>query len=107
MNSLEITRILMKDEVTKKYFLGVFSRDTLPQKVHWPSALIINTDKSNQPGEHWLAIYYDENGTSEFFDSYGFDTEFYNFTNYLNLTSNNYIYNKKTLQGLFSNYCGK
>jgi hypothetical protein len=106
MDSLQITKLLTKDLITKKYFIGVLARDKLPKKVNWPSALILNTDNSNQPGEHWLAIYYDENGVCEFFDSFGFHPEFYSLTNYIKSTSKEFIYNNKTLQGLFSKYCG-
>ena len=106
MDSLQIKNILKKDVVAKKYFIGVLARDKLPKKVDWPSSLILNTDTSNKPGEHWLALYYDENGNCEFFDSFGFHPDFYNLTNYLKLTSKSFIYNKKTLQGIFSKYCG-
>lgn len=106
MNSSQINKILKNDEVSKKFFIGVLPRDKLPNKIKWPSALILNTDKSDQPGEHWLALYYDENGVCEFFDSFGFHPDFYNITSYLKSTSNSFIYNNKTLQGIFSEYCG-
>ena len=106
MNSWQINKILTRDEVTKKYFIGVLARDKLPNKLNWPSALIFNTDKSDKPGEHWLALYYDEKGVCEFFDSFGFHPDFYNLTQYIKSTSKKFIFNKKTLQGLFSEYCG-
>jgi hypothetical protein len=107
MDSRQINKILNTDQVARKSFLGVFARDKLPNEIKWPSTLIINTDKSNQPGEHWLAIYYDENGTCEFFDSYGFHPDFYNLTDYIKSTSKNFIFNSKTIQGIFSKYCGQ
>ena len=68
MNSFEIYKIIKNDKFASKNFIGVFARDQLPKKIKFPSSFIINTDKSNEPGEHWLAIFYDINGVCEFFD---------------------------------------
>jgi len=65
MNTLEINNSLKKF----KTFLGAFPKDKLP-KTRKPCGLIINTDSSNNPGEHWVAIYTDNN-CSEYFDSFG------------------------------------
>jgi hypothetical protein len=32
---------------------------------------VCNTDPSTKPGRHWIAIYVDEDGGREYFDSFG------------------------------------
>ena len=69
----------------------------------------MNSDPSSRKGQHWLAIYLDENKTGFFFDSYGnsplsFDQAFVNFF------SRNVVkfhYNSKKLQNDHSTVCGE
>lgn len=51
-------------------FRGVFMLDELPIKPHKNECGIVNLDKSNRPGTHWVA-YYKKNKYIEYFDSYG------------------------------------
>lgn len=44
--------------------------DELPLKPRQTECGIINLDKSNKPGTHWVA-YYKKNKQIEYFDSYG------------------------------------
>ena len=60
MNTFELQKILFSDSITRNYFIGVYSRDQLPIIKDYPSCFILNTDTSDKPGEHWLAIYYDD-----------------------------------------------
>jgi hypothetical protein len=106
MNSLEIYEKLTGDDMSKKNFVNVLARDELPLKIKWPSSFVINTDKSSKPGEHWLAMYYDKNGTCEFFDPLGFSPKYYDLNEYLKASSHEYYYNSQQIQGLFSHYCG-
>ena len=65
MNSDELLRAAMSDNVTKNYgFLGVFSPDTLPVRsmIKDPLLLICNTEDSDLPGQHWIAIHKDQIG---------------------------------------------
>jgi hypothetical protein len=106
LNTLQIINILKNYKSTKNLFIGVFPRDRLPQKLKYPSCFIINTDKSSQPGKHWLALYYNGKKEAEFFDSYGNSPEFYNLQNYLSKTSIKWTFNKIQVQSLTSKYCG-
>ena len=56
-----------------KLFKGVFPCDQLPKQSHFdlPYGLIVNTDPSSKPGEHWFAIFVNENNHAEIFDSFG------------------------------------
>ena len=66
MNTIELER-MVADCVRR--FDGVFSSDHLPTK---PRLLVSNTDPSDMPGEHWVAIYVDDDGRyGEYFDSLG------------------------------------
>ena len=39
-------------------FRGVFPRDKLPDINRRPCGVIVNLDKSGEPGSHWIAIYF-------------------------------------------------
>ena len=106
LNSIQLHKILTTDKFTKQCFRGVFARNMLPKKALYPSCLIVNTDPSNKPGGHWLAIYYNHNGESEFFDSYGLHPFFYGLDTYLEKTSSKWTQNKKQIQSFYSNLCG-
>lgn len=107
MNTYQIEKILKTNMLTRKYFLGVFSRDELPFIYKYPCCFILNTDPSNKPGEHWLAIYYDENQNAEFFDPAGYDPSRYRLLTYLDKTSKSWKFNNQRLQGFFSELCGQ
>ena len=105
MISLTIEKVLNTDPITKKTFIGVFAKDMLPNKVPYPSCLVFNTDNHTEPGEHWLALHYNEHGVCNFFDSYGQHPSAYKMEAYLKRTATKWTYNMKTIQGL-SSYCG-
>lgn len=54
-------------------FQGVFSSDSLKKLSVLKPYAIVNLDKSNQPGSHWIAIAYnnDEDDTITIYDSFG------------------------------------
>lgn len=107
LNNIQLIEILKQDNITKKYFLGVFSINTLPKKINkYPSLFILNTSPSNVKEGHWLAIYIDKNQKLEFFDSYGLNPKFYKLNSYINKISKSFSYNKIRYQSYFSNTCG-
>ena len=61
MNSLQIERLLKNDSETKSVFKKVCALDQL-EKPTFPSAYVINSDPSTEPGEHWIAVYFDKHG---------------------------------------------
>lgn len=107
MNTLQLEKILNTDEITRNYFIGVYSRDQLPILRDYPCCFILNTDPSTQPGEHWLALYYNEDIEAEFFDPAGYHPSMYGLEDYLKSTAKSWIYNKKRIQGYFSELCGQ
>ena len=69
--SLDIKNVLKKFRVCKNVFKGVFAADNLPKYFTRPAAFVVNTDKHNLPGSHWIAMFIDQKNTCFFFDSFG------------------------------------
>ena len=102
MNTLQIERLLKNEKVFKK----VYAFDQLEKPV-FPSAYVINSDPSSEPGEHWIAVNFDKRRLGEYFDSYGLAPAFVGLESYMDTYSlSGWIYNRKILQALFSNVCG-
>ena len=98
MNTLQIERLLKKDLKTKTIFRKVCALDQL-EKPTFPSAYVINLDPTSEPGEHWVAIYFDKRGRGEYFDSYGLFPTLVGLKSYMDTySSSGWIYNRKTLQ---------
>ena len=53
-----------------KHFRGVFSRDTLPERINRKECGIINLDRHIGPGTHWV-VYRNIDKWCEYFDSFG------------------------------------
>lgn len=102
MNTREIERFLEKDNACRRVFQGVYSVDTLPVK---PRLLVCNTDKSTEPGQHWIAIHVDAEGRGEYFDSFGRAPNKL-FESYMNEHCRIWSYNKRQLQSVISSFCG-
>ena len=89
MNTLQLTTQARRDPQLKSVFGGVYASNDLPQKVTtYPQAYIANTDESWKPGRHWVAFYFDKDGTADFFDSLGHDPMDYSKTFVTFLESN-------------------
>jgi hypothetical protein len=106
INTIQINEALSKDYYSKKFFKAVLPIDRLPQRVVYPSAFVINTHNHDEPGEHWLALYYDTNGFCSFFDSYGNPPKHFGLENFIKKTSQGFKYNETQIQGLTSSTCG-
>ena len=52
-------------------FLGVYSRDNLPNKIK-AGTYVINLDEYSDIGTHWIALYVN-NKTVTYFDSFGIE----------------------------------
>lgn len=106
MNTAELNLILRSDGLIARYFAGVFPCDALPTTgVTYPSAFIVNTGDSESGGEHWIALYFQNEHTVDHFDSYGMYpiAPIYEFARN---NAKNVYYNKKWLQSLTSPVCG-
>lgn len=108
MNTFDLFKFLTNDSLCNRYFLGIFARDELPNKINkYPCSFIINTEPRHKPGKHWLAIFFNENRNLEFFDPMGMPPSYYLLDDYFEkMSSNKYKWNKIRIQSLFSNLCG-
>jgi hypothetical protein len=89
-------------------FIGVFPLDAIPAKLKSSTCVIINSDPSHLPGEHWLAVTVDKDGHCCFFDSFAKPAAFYGkrFEKLLSGTDKDYWRSKVTVQQATSNVCG-
>ena len=74
MNTLQIFKVLLSDiYVRRTSIVRVLPRYQLPNHIDptKAAAFVVNTDPSDQPGSHWVALYYDGLGQFEYFDSFG------------------------------------
>lgn len=88
-------------------FKGVFACDNLPSKFSTPAAFVINLSRHNSRGSHWVGLYIYKNGTAEYFDSFGFYPIQYEIQLFIRKHCKNLVYNKKQIQHISSNKCGK
>jgi hypothetical protein len=101
MNTFQIDSILKRCSL----YRGTYACDELPSKAS-EGVYVCNTDNSEQPGEHWIAIYIGELGNVEYFDSYGFPPMNTYFIQFLKHNADTVKYNRQILQGLNSHVCG-
>jgi hypothetical protein len=73
------------------------------------TAFVVNTDASDRPGEHWIAILISSQGHVYWFDSYGFTPGFYGkmFNRFCNMFSNITWSNPHMLQSTVTDVCGE
>jgi len=95
-----------------QHFLGAYPFDLLPDKPYnGDFSLVINTDKSTLPGDHWLVLLR-KDSTVYFIDSYGRNYNDFTFEKDFTNTVKKYVgdekihHNKIWLQRLTSNVCG-
>lgn len=106
MDTLDIIRA-MKCNKKLKCFIGVFACNKLPRHIlKKPACLIINTDPSNKPGTHWVAIYIPVKGKCEYFDSFGLKPKIRSIYNFIMRQSSSYLCNQIQLQSFISTVCG-
>ncbi len=107
LQKMELTTAHLHTVLKNVYgFQGVFARNQLPEgKLTWPCAMVLNTDPAHKPGEHWVASYIDSEGHGEYFDSFGLEPPKV-FSKFMNCSCLKWIWNKVTLQDLFTTACG-
>lgn len=101
------TDIISKLLKNFKCFKGVYPLDMLPNIIQLPMNIIINTDPSFMPGEHWVSLSINKDGYGEYFDSFGLPPLKKEIFDYLEANCDKgWVYNKVALQSLTSNTCG-
>ncbi len=103
MDTLQIIKYMRKFSK----FKGVYPRDMLPSSLSSDRGLVINTDKSTEPGEHWVAIYKYKNGSTVYFDSFGLPPLHIEILQFLNkIAPLGWYHNTITFQSAYQDSCG-
>lgn len=106
LTTLDINQLI--DPFKKmKVFKGVFACDNLPALISLPAAFVINLSPKNSRGSHWIGLFINVNGVADYFDSFGFPPNEPNIKSFIKKHSKKLITNKKQIQHLASNKCGK
>jgi hypothetical protein len=75
LSSEEITKIIYQNiKMSHDHFYGCFSADYFKKtilNIRPNTGLIFNTSKSSEKGKHWVAVYFDEDETLNYFDPLG------------------------------------
>ena len=95
-------------------FCGVWASDQLPllrSEFRAPGYFIVNTHPSHLPGEHWLSLTLEQDGSTTFFDSYGFPPNFPHYPStileFLESRAEKILYHDRQLQHPLSVVCGQ
>ena len=108
MNTSQISLALKNNAITGPLFRGVFAADTVPASMApFPGSCIINTDPSDKPGAHWIALFQDQENTIESFDSFGKDFGFYGLGNIDLLLNEQIIKQNDKIQSDSNSTCGQ
>jgi hypothetical protein len=106
------------EKVAKSTFLTCIPKDYLLDYVEvvktrissdLPTAFVVNTDASDRPGEHWIALLITSQGHVYWFDSYGFPPAFYDtmFNRFCDMFSSITWSNPYRLQSAVTDVCGE
>ena len=107
MRGYELRDLLMKDWRVRAVFRGVFASDKLPELSSGIShAIIVNLDKSYNPGTHWCAIFISAHGDLVYFDSFGMYPYVPSVKHFITQHSRTLQYNTVPIQSLLSKTCG-
>ncbi len=107
MNTVQISKCINSDPILYRECAGVLAVNKIPKPDGFPFAFITNIDPDTLPGSHWVAIYMDKGGQTEFFDSYSQNPEMRQIVLYLKKHGCNLRCNTEELQGPFSSTCGQ
>lgn len=94
-------------------FCGVRASDQLPllNEFRAPAYFIVNTHPSHLPGEHWLSLTLEQDGSATFFDSYGFPPDFPHYPSsileFMESRAEKILYHNRQLQHPLSVVCGQ
>jgi len=102
------TNIELSNKLRKfKKFIGVFSKDGIPNTIGKGEAMIINFEKATESGSHWVCILGGAmDGLNLYIDSYGMAPPD-SFIRLLKGENNYYKYNTSQYQSMSSIKCGE
>ena len=73
MDTEQIERLLATDSNTKSVVVGALAKDCLSKTgiASYPAAFVCNTHSRDKPGEHWICMFFTNDGRGEYLDFYG------------------------------------
>ena len=87
-------------------FMGCFGTNNLPRTIpQFPCSLIINTDPTTKPGDHWLGLVLTKK-KSFYFDSFGLGILNIHIINFLKRYYKKVTINNECIQHIDSDKCG-
>lgn len=104
MDTIELQYILDKSFRLRPLHGVVCPKDQLPEQ-NTSRAYIVNTHNANQPGEHWVMLFFKEN-KAIYFDSYGLPPLKEHIQPFLEKNARSYTYNQVRYQSGNSVMCG-
>ena len=68
MDTEQIERLLAADSYTKSIVVGALPKDCLPKNgiASYPAAFVCNTHSSDKPGQHWICMFFTNDGRGEY-----------------------------------------
>lgn len=71
MNNLEINKVLSRSPLTADCYQGCYAADRIPKGLNrFPHCMVVNTASTEEPGEHWVALYAPAENSIEYYDSF-------------------------------------
>ena len=99
-------RVLLDNNDMKHVDIAISTVDEkIKPPLTYPAARVINTDKAENSGQHWVGAFITESATC-FFDSYGFPPLEGTYKELFKISNAPIVYNKKCVQSLFTSSCG-
>jgi len=72
MNTLQINKILHRNDITKDYYIGCFASNSIPVSINFtPFCMVVNLDPSSGAGSHWIGIFCENLTNIDYYDSLG------------------------------------
>ena len=89
-------------------FLDIYAADLLPSSITKTCTAIVNADPHTEAGSHWLAIHFRPKSSSTYyFYSFGIVPFVPDILAFIKRNCTTWDYNKRQLQSLTSDVCGK
>ena len=108
MNTQSLQYLLDHAPWLSHYRGQVCALDLLPQQKSSDTRMfIVNTDPSDRPGEHWVAVFFHDNKEAYYFDSYGLPPWNNEILDFLEKNSSRWTFNDHQIQSFYSRLCGQ
>jgi hypothetical protein len=105
MDNRTVDKLLSQNKLTARYYRGCYPIDKIPKCLHFPCAMVVNLDRADQQGSHWIAIFAENHSKAYYFDSYG-NGPVDELKEYLRREFKSVTWNNHAFQSVTSTVCG-